>query len=157
MHALAAGRNGRLIGASESDACVFSFYANKTTITTGEGGMITTRVPIVAARARIMRTHDLDRAAFDRFNRIGASWSNDVVAPGYKGDLTDLATAIGVARLERVYEFHYPRHRGCHTTAFLPPTDTSTARSRCRSFRGRAKSRRTKSHWSCAKRSGERR
>lgn len=39
----------------------------------------------------------------------------------------------------------------------LPATDTSTARSRCRSFQGYAKSRRTKSHWSCAKRSGERR
>ena len=50
-HALPAHRHGRLVGASKSDACIFSFYANKT-ITTGEGGMIATRDPAVAARAR---------------------------------------------------------------------------------------------------------
>jgi dTDP-4-amino-4,6-dideoxygalactose transaminase len=107
-HALPAHRNGRMIGSSESDACIFSFYANKT-ITTGEGGMIATRDPVVAARARVMRTHGLSRDAFDRFNRVGASWSYDVVAPGFKYNLTDLAAAIGVAQLERVYEFQSRR------------------------------------------------
>jgi dTDP-4-amino-4,6-dideoxygalactose transaminase len=107
-HALPAHRNGRLVGSSESDACVFSFYANKT-ITTGEGGMIATRDPAVAARARVMRTHGLNRDAFDRFNRIGASWSYDVVAPGFKYNLTDLAAAIGIAQLERLYEFQFCR------------------------------------------------
>jgi dTDP-4-amino-4,6-dideoxygalactose transaminase len=107
-HALPAHRSGRLIGASESDACVFSFYANKT-ITTGEGGMISTRDPIVAARARVMRSHGLNRDAFDRFSRIGASWSYDVVAPGFKYNLTDLAAAIGLAQLERVYDFQSRR------------------------------------------------
>jgi dTDP-4-amino-4,6-dideoxygalactose transaminase len=107
-HALPAHRDQRMIGSSESDACVFSFYANKT-ITTGEGGMIATRDPIVAARARTMRTHGLDRDAFDRFNRIGASWSYDVVAPGFKYNLTDLAAAIGLAQLERVYDFQSRR------------------------------------------------
>ena len=103
-HALPAHRNKRLVGASNSDACIFSFYANKT-ITTGEGGMIVTRDPVVAARARTMRTHGLNRDAFDRFSRVGASWSYDIVAPGFKYNLTDLAAAIGLAQLERVYEF----------------------------------------------------
>ncbi len=107
-HALPAHRDRRMIGSSESDACVFSFYANKT-ITTGEGGMIATRDPLVAARARTMRTHGLNRDAFDRFNRIGASWSYDVVAAGFKYNLTDLAAAIGLAQLERVYEFQSRR------------------------------------------------
>jgi dTDP-4-amino-4,6-dideoxygalactose transaminase len=107
-HALPAHRNGRLVGASGSDACVFSFYANKT-ITTGEGGMIATRDPLVAARARIMRTHGLDRDAFDRFSRVGAGWSYDIVAPGFKYNLTDLAAAIGLAQLDRVYDFQSRR------------------------------------------------
>ena len=102
----------RLVGASKSDACVFSFYANKT-ITTGEGGMIATRDPIVAARARMMRTHGLNRDAFDRFNRVGASWSYDIVAAGFKYNLTDLAAAIGLAQLERVYEFQARRAGDC--------------------------------------------
>ncbi len=107
-HALPAHRNREMIGSSDSDACVFSFYANKT-ITTGEGGMIATRDRTVAARARTMRTHGLNRDAFDRFSRIGASWSYDVVAAGFKCNLTDLAAAIGLAQLERVYEFQSRR------------------------------------------------
>jgi dTDP-4-amino-4,6-dideoxygalactose transaminase len=107
-HALPAHRDGRLIGAWDSDACVFSFYANKT-ITTGEGGMLVTRNLDIARRARLMRAHGLDRDAFDRFNRIGASWSYDIVAPGFKCNLGDLAAAIGVAQLRRANEFQKGR------------------------------------------------
>lgn len=109
-HALPARRGNQLVGAADSDACVFSFYANKT-ITTGEGGMIATRNADVAARARVMRTHGLDRDAFDRFRRAGASWSYDVVAAGFKYNLTDLAAAIGVAQLRQVYDFQAQRQR----------------------------------------------
>jgi dTDP-4-amino-4,6-dideoxygalactose transaminase len=99
-HALPARRDGRLIGSWESDACVFSFYASKP-ITTGEGGMIVTRNPQIAARARVMRTHGLDRDAFDRFRKVGASWAYDVAAPGFKYNLTDVAAAVGVVQLAR--------------------------------------------------------
>ena len=71
--------------------------------------MIATRDPIVASRARTMRTHGLNRDAFDRFSRVGASWSYDIVAAGFKYNLTDLAAAIGLAQLERVYEFQARR------------------------------------------------
>lgn len=100
-HALPARRGNRLIGAWDSDVCVFSLYASKP-ITTGEGGMIVTRDPQIAARTRVMRTHGLDRDAFDRFRKVGASWAYDVVAPGFKCNLTDLAAAIGLVQLTRV-------------------------------------------------------
>jgi dTDP-4-amino-4,6-dideoxygalactose transaminase len=100
-HALPARRDGRLIGSWESDACVFSFYASKP-ITTGEGGMIVTRDPRIAERARVMRTHGLDRDTFDRFRKVGASWAYDVVAPGFKYNLTDVAAAVGLVQLARV-------------------------------------------------------
>lgn len=109
-HALPAHRDGQLVGAGDSDACVFSFYANKT-ITTGEGGMLATRDPKVAQRARVMRTHGLNRDAFDRFREVSAGWSYDIVAAGFKYNLTDLAAAIGVAQLERVHEFQEQRER----------------------------------------------
>ena len=99
-HAMPASRDGRLIGAWQSDACVFSFYACKP-ITTGEGGMVVTRDAKVAARMRVMRTHGLDRDAFDRFRTVGAAWAYDVVAPGFKYNLTDIAAAIGIVQLER--------------------------------------------------------
>jgi dTDP-4-amino-4,6-dideoxygalactose transaminase len=99
-HAIPARSNGRMIGATESDACVFSFYANKP-ITTGEGGMVVTRDPRIAERVRLMRTHGLNRDAFDRFRKVGASWAYDVVAPGFKYNMTDAAAAIGVIQLTR--------------------------------------------------------
>jgi dTDP-4-amino-4,6-dideoxygalactose transaminase len=99
-HALTAGRDGRLVGTWESDATVFSFYANKT-ITTGEGGMLVTRDPRIAARARLMRSHGLDRNALDRFHKVGASWAYDVVAPGFKYNMTDIAAAIGIVQLAK--------------------------------------------------------
>src|SRR5713226_6895237 len=109
-HALPARCDGRLIGSWESDACVFSFYASKP-ITTGEGGMIVTRDPKIAARARVMRTHGLDRDAFDRFRKVGASWAYDVVAPGFKYNLTDVAAAIGVVQLSRAESLQASRQR----------------------------------------------
>jgi dTDP-4-amino-4,6-dideoxygalactose transaminase len=109
-HALPARRDGRLIGSWESDACVFSFYASKP-ITTGEGGMIVTRDPKIAARARVMRTHGLDRDAFDRFRKVGASWAYDVVAPGFKYNLTDVAAAVGVVQLSRAEALQASRQR----------------------------------------------
>jgi dTDP-4-amino-4,6-dideoxygalactose transaminase len=109
-HALPTRCDGRLIGSWESDACVFSFYANKT-ITTGEGGMMVTRDPQLASRARKMRTHGLDRDAFDRFRKVGASWAYDVVAPGFKYNLTDIASAIGVVQLGRADSMQASRQR----------------------------------------------
>ena len=122
-HAMPARRDGRLIGSWESDACVFSFYACKP-ITTGEGGMIVTRNSEIAARARVMRTHGLNRDAFDRFRVVGASWAYDVVAPGFKYNLTDVAAAIGVVQLSRAETLQALRQRAAErylkTLAGLP-------------------------------------
>jgi dTDP-4-amino-4,6-dideoxygalactose transaminase len=109
-HALPAHRDGRPVGAWESDACVFSFYANKT-ITTGEGGMLVTRNPEIAARARLMRAHGLNRDAFDRFAKVGASWAYDVAAPGFKYNMTDLASALGVTQLAKARALQEQRQR----------------------------------------------
>jgi len=91
-----------------STACCFSFYANKT-MTTGEGGMVTTDDDDVADRMRRMRLHGIDRNAWDRHHRVGAKWQYDVVAAGYKYNLTDIAAAIGIAQLERHQAFHRRR------------------------------------------------
>jgi dTDP-4-amino-4,6-dideoxygalactose transaminase len=109
-HALPTRCNGRLVGSLESDACVFSFYATKP-ITTGEGGMVVTRDAQLAARVRMMRTHGLNRDAFDRFRRVGASWDYDVVAPGYKYNLTDVAAAVGIVQLKRADVLQRSRQR----------------------------------------------
>ena len=109
-HALPTTCGGRLVGTLESDVTVFSFYANKT-ITTGEGGMLVTRDRAVADRARLMRLHGINRDVFDRFTAKTPSWYYEIVAPGYKYNLTDIAAAIGIHQLRRVHEFQRKRAR----------------------------------------------
>lgn len=107
-HALPATSSGSLVGTLASDATVFSFYANKT-ITTGEGGMLVTRDPELARRARIMRLHGMSRDAFDRFTAKVPSWYYEIVAPGYKYNLTDIAAALGLHQLAKARRFQTRR------------------------------------------------
>ena len=109
-HALPALSDGRIIGSLDSDATVFSFYATKT-LATGEGGMVVTRDPQVAQRCRIMRLHGIDRDAFDRYTSRNASWSYRVVAPGFKYNMTDIASSIGIHQLRKVERFHNRREQ----------------------------------------------
>ena len=103
-HALPTTCGGDLIGTLGSAATVFSFYANKT-ITTGEGGMLVTRDPELAKRARAMRLHGINQDAFDRFTSSTPSWYYEVVAPGFKYNMTDIAASMGIHQLKKVDEF----------------------------------------------------
>jgi dTDP-4-amino-4,6-dideoxygalactose transaminase len=107
-HALPTTVGGALVGTLGSDATVFSFYANKT-ITTGEGGMLVTRDPELARRARVMRLHGMSRDAFDRFTAKVPSWYYEIVAPGFKYNLTDIAAALGLHQLRRARDFQLKR------------------------------------------------
>ena len=103
-HALPSTANGQLVGTLGSHATVFSFYANKT-ITTGEGGMLVTRDAALAQRAKVMRLHGMNRDAFDRFTAKVPSWYYEVVAPGFKYNLTDIAAAMGIHQLKKAHTF----------------------------------------------------
>lgn len=107
-HALPTTCSGRLIGSLDSDATVYSFYATKT-ITTGEGGMIVTRDPEVAERCRIMRLHGISRDAFDRYTSTKPSWHYEVVAPGCKYNMTDVAASLGIHQLKKAWSFQNKR------------------------------------------------
>ena len=107
-HALPTTCGGRLVGTLASDATVFSFYANKT-ITTGEGGMLVTRDEALAKRARVMRLHGMSRDAFDRFTAKVPSWYYEIVAPGFKYNLTDIAAALGLHQLKKAQAFQQRR------------------------------------------------
>ena len=103
-HALPCTHRGEMIGTLTSDATVFSFYANKT-MTTGEGGMVVTRDAALAQRVKTMRLHGIDRDAFARFNTNVPAWRYDVVAPGFKYNMTDVAAAIGLHQLKKAVGF----------------------------------------------------
>jgi dTDP-4-amino-4,6-dideoxygalactose transaminase len=82
-----------------SMAC-YSFYATKT-ITTGEGGMITTDREDWADRCRVMSLHGISRDAWKRYTAEG-SWYYEISAPGFKYNMPDLAAALGLAQLRKV-------------------------------------------------------
>ena len=103
-HALPTTSQGTLVGQLPSAAAVFSFYANKT-MTTGEGGMVVTRNERLAQRMRVMRLHGISRDAFDRFSSRTPAWYYEIVAPGFKYNLTDTAAALGRVQLQRLPAF----------------------------------------------------
>ena len=107
-HSLPTRYNNKVIGQLESDFTVFSFYATKT-ITTGEGGMIVTKDAELAKRCRTMRLHGINRDAFDRYTSKKPAWYYEVVAPGFKYNLTDIASALGIHQLKKADRFQKRR------------------------------------------------
>jgi perosamine synthetase len=102
-HAFPPSFGDRVIGGdSVADSTAFSFYANKT-ITTGEGGMLTTDDGDRAARVRRLSLHGLSDDAWRRFENP-APWDYDVIEAGFKDNLTDVAAALGLAQLARADE-----------------------------------------------------
>lgn len=100
-HALPSSYHGQLIGTLESDVTVFSFYATKP-LATGEGGMVVTRNKEIADRCRVMRLHGINRDAFDRYIADKPSWYYEVIAPGFKYNMTDLAASVGIHQLKKL-------------------------------------------------------
>ncbi|HVG53721.1 MAG TPA: DegT/DnrJ/EryC1/StrS family aminotransferase [Vicinamibacterales bacterium] len=102
-HACSATYKGRPIGSAtpgvRGTTC-FSFYATKT-LATGEGGMMTTDADDCAERVRMMSLHGISKDAWKRYTASG-SWYYEIIAPGYKYNMSDLAAAIGLAQLRKV-------------------------------------------------------
>ncbi len=97
-HAFPTRYKGRMIGSLSEFTC-FSFYATKT-LTTGEGGMICTEDDAWAERCRIMALHGISKDAWKRYTAEG-SWYYEIIAPGYKYNMTDVAAAMGLAQLRK--------------------------------------------------------
>ena len=105
-HALPTRYKNRMVGTIGDITC-FSFYATKT-ITTGEGGMITTENTEWADRMKRLRLHGITKDAWNRYSDKG-SWEYDVSEAGYKYNITDIASAIGVEQLKKSDELNRSR------------------------------------------------
>jgi dTDP-4-amino-4,6-dideoxygalactose transaminase len=105
-HSFPASYKGRMIGAVGDITC-FSFYATKT-MTTGEGGMITTENPKFAERMRQLSLHGISKDAWNRYTAEG-NWRYNIVEAGFKYNLSDLQAALGLAQLEKADLFRQRR------------------------------------------------
>jgi dTDP-4-amino-4,6-dideoxygalactose transaminase len=108
-HAVGAHYRGWPIGAGDpsrgdySDAAAFSFYATKN-LTTGEGGMLTTHREDVADRAKVLCLHGISKDAWNRYTDRG-NWYYEVLEPGFKYNMSDLQSAIGIHQLRKLEAF----------------------------------------------------
>jgi dTDP-4-amino-4,6-dideoxygalactose transaminase len=105
-HSLPARYKGKMIG-TLSRATAFSFYATKN-LTTAEGGMLTTDDDEMAKRYRLLALHGITTDGWKRY-RLGGKWFYEVVAMGYKYNLTDIAAALGLAQLAKLDAFDVRR------------------------------------------------
>lgn len=112
-HAIGAHYHGLPIGAKIagdcSDASVFSFYATKN-LTTGEGGMVTTHSEALAESLKILCLHGISKNAWNRYSDRG-TWYYEVLRSGFKYNLTDIQSAIGIHQLRKLERFTEERAR----------------------------------------------
>jgi dTDP-4-amino-4,6-dideoxygalactose transaminase len=115
-HALPAKYKGVSIGAGPNPVA-FSFYATKN-LTTAEGGMLTGESEFIE-RARLISLHGMSRDAWRRYDK-GGSWRYDVLTPGFKYNMTDIAAAIGLCQLQKLETFQERRREivRAYTEAF---------------------------------------
>lgn len=107
-HTIGVKYRGRMVG-TIGNATVFSFYATKN-LTTAEGGMITTDDDDLAEKIRILTLHGISKDAWKRYSAQG-TWYYEVVAEGFKYNMTDLEAALGLVQLRRLPEFMARRRR----------------------------------------------
>lgn len=114
-HAAGARYKGWPIGAGRpdtghfSDACAFSFYANKN-ITTGEGGMVSTHNSKLADDMKVLCLHGISRDAWNRYSEKG-NWYYQVLESGFKYNMSDIQSAIGIHQLRKLERFTADRKR----------------------------------------------
>jgi dTDP-4-amino-4,6-dideoxygalactose transaminase len=114
-HAIGSTYRGMKIGADGlapagvKRIAAFSFYATKN-MTTGEGGLVVSGDDELADRMRLYSLHGMSKDAWKRYTSAG-SWFYEVVAPGYKDNMTDIQAAIGIHQLRKLDGFIAARQR----------------------------------------------
>jgi perosamine synthetase len=101
-HACGGMYNERRLGTIGDMGC-FSFQATKN-MTTGDGGVLATDDPVLAARVRKLRWMGISRPTWERFQpgRPRRVWMYDVEEVGYKYEMNDLSAALGLVQLAKL-------------------------------------------------------
>jgi len=106
-HAVGTEYNGEKIG--RKGIAIFSFHPIKN-MTTGEGGMFCADDADLLARIRRLKFHGLGVDAYDRTTQ-GRVPQAEVLEPGYKYNMTDIAAAMGLGQLRHLDGFIEKRTR----------------------------------------------
>ena len=107
-HSIESKFKGKNLGTFGTFGC-FSFYATKN-LSIGEGGMLITSNKKFYDKARILSLHGMDKAAWNRYGKQGYR-HYDVSAVGYKYNLMDLLSVIGIEQLKKININYKKRQR----------------------------------------------
>ena len=97
------GRTHRVGACAHSTMCCFSLHPVKH-ITTGEGGVVTTNDPALAARLRRFRMHGITRDRH-QIQQDDGPWYDERFELGFNYRLTDFQCALGSSQLRRLPDF----------------------------------------------------
>ncbi len=106
-HAAGTEYRGQKIG--QRGSAIFSFHPIKN-MTCGEGGMFCSDDPVLADHIRRLKFHGLGVDAYDR-SMQGRAPQAEVIEPGFKYNLTDMAATLGLGQLSRLEQFIEKRSR----------------------------------------------
>ncbi|PIN73333.1 UDP-4-amino-4,6-dideoxy-N-acetyl-beta-L-altrosamine transaminase [Candidatus Woesearchaeota archaeon CG10_big_fil_rev_8_21_14_0_10_45_16] len=101
-HAIGTEYKGRKIG-TFGDVTAFSFYVTKT-ITTAEGGMVTTNDPELGQKLKRKSYFGVDKDAYGRYTDKG-TWYYEVIESGFKYNMDNIQGALGVEQLKKLEGF----------------------------------------------------
>lgn len=102
-HSIGATYKGRNIG-SIADMTTFSFHPVKT-ITTGEGGAVTTNSRELYEKLILFRSHGITRDENKLINSQEGTWFYEQHLLGYNYRLTDIQAALGISQLKKLDKF----------------------------------------------------
>lgn len=104
-HAIGAAYRGAPVGRCDfADIAVFSFHPVKI-VTSGEGGVATTRDPELAGRMRLVRSHGMTRDPAQMTRAPEGPWDYEQIALGYNYRITDIQAALGASQMKRISDF----------------------------------------------------
>jgi len=93
-----------------SDIVVFSFHPVKI-ITTGEGGMLTTKSNKLAKKLQLLRSHGTTNIKSEMKNQITSEiWNYEQIDLGFNFRMTDLSASLGLNQMKRLDKFVLARH-----------------------------------------------
>lgn len=108
-HALGGKYKNSYIGNCQfSDVCVFSFHPVKS-ITTGEGGLITTNSKKISAKINLFRNHGINRDKKFLLNKTLKINHYEQIELGFNYRMSDIAAALGISQANRLKKFTHKR------------------------------------------------